>query len=112
MPAFAPHGDLHSAVRALESSQARAFSPNLCGLPCKADGHASQTKGRGAILPSTALTHPLGETSPGRLMHVGTLHSPPDHPLLQKSPDFSLVLGGPLYQLWRRSHLAGDACSW
>ncbi len=23
--------------------------------------------------------------------------------------DFSLVLGGPLYQLWRRGHLAGDA---
>jgi hypothetical protein len=23
--------------------------------------------------------------------------------------DFSLVLGGPLYQLWRRTHLAGDA---
>jgi hypothetical protein len=29
--------------------------------------------------------------------------------LLQESPDFSLVLGGPLYQLFRRSHLAGDA---
>ena len=24
-------------------------------------------------------------------------------------PDFSLVLGGPLYQLWQRAHLAGDA---
>ena len=24
-------------------------------------------------------------------------------------PDFSLVLGGPLYQLWRRSRLSGDA---
>ena len=24
-------------------------------------------------------------------------------------PDFSLVLGGPLYQLFRRSHLSGDA---
>jgi hypothetical protein len=24
-------------------------------------------------------------------------------------PDFSLVLGGPLYQLWRRTHLTGDA---
>ena len=23
--------------------------------------------------------------------------------------DFSLVLGGPLYQLWRRTHLTGDA---
>jgi len=29
--------------------------------------------------------------------------------VLQEPPDFSLVLGGPLYQLWRRSHLAGDA---
>ena len=27
----------------------------------------------------------------------------------QELPDFSLVLGGPLYQLFRRSHLAGDA---
>jgi hypothetical protein len=25
------------------------------------------------------------------------------------SQDFSLVLGGPLFQLWRRAHLAGDA---
>ena len=29
-------------------------------------------------------------------------------PLLQEPPDFSLVLGGPLYQLWRRTRLAGD----
>jgi hypothetical protein len=29
-------------------------------------------------------------------------------PLLRESPDFSLVLGGPLYQLWRRTRLAGD----
>ena len=30
--------------------------------------------------------------------------------LFLKDPaDFSLVLGGPLYQLWRRMHLAGDA---
>jgi len=28
---------------------------------------------------------------------------------LQKSPDFSLVLGGPLYQLFRRTHVSGDA---
>lgn len=32
-----------------------------------------------------------------------------DEPLWQELPDFSLVLGGPLYQLWRRMHLAGDA---
>ena len=30
-------------------------------------------------------------------------------PILKESPDFSLVLGGPLYQLWRRTRLAGDA---
>ena len=29
--------------------------------------------------------------------------------VLQESPDFSLVLGGPLYQLFRRSHLSGAA---
>jgi hypothetical protein len=27
--------------------------------------------------------------------------------ILQESPDFSLVLGGPLYQLFRRAHLSG-----
>jgi hypothetical protein len=30
-------------------------------------------------------------------------------PLPQESPDFSLVLGGPLYQLLRRAHLSGPA---
>jgi len=29
--------------------------------------------------------------------------------LLQESPDFSLVLGGPLYQLFRRTHVSGNA---
>ena len=29
--------------------------------------------------------------------------------LWQEPPDFSLVLGGPIYQLWRRTRLAGDA---
>jgi hypothetical protein len=29
--------------------------------------------------------------------------------VLQESPDFSLVLGGPTFQLFRRSHLSGDA---
>ena len=29
--------------------------------------------------------------------------------LLQETPDFSLVLGGPLFQLSRRAHLGGDA---
>ena len=32
-----------------------------------------------------------------------------DRPLLQEPPDFSLILGGPLYQLFRRAHLDGDA---
>jgi len=29
--------------------------------------------------------------------------------LLQESPDFSLVLGGPVYQLFRRAHVTGNA---
>jgi len=29
--------------------------------------------------------------------------------LLEEPPDFSLVLGGPLFQLFRKSHLAGDS---
>jgi hypothetical protein len=28
--------------------------------------------------------------------------------ILQDAPDFSLVLGGPLFQLFRRAHLSGD----
>ena len=28
--------------------------------------------------------------------------------LVQEAPDFSLVLGGPIFQLFRRSHLSGD----
>ncbi len=32
-----------------------------------------------------------------------------DERLFKEPPDFSLVLGGPLYQLWRRTRLAGDA---
>ena len=31
-----------------------------------------------------------------------------DERLLREPPDFSLVLGGPLYQLWRGTRLAGD----
>ena len=31
-----------------------------------------------------------------------------DEPLLSERADFSLVLGGPLFQLWRRTHMAGD----
>jgi hypothetical protein len=33
----------------------------------------------------------------------------PVEPLLPKPEDFSLVLGGPLYQLWLRTRLSGDA---
>jgi hypothetical protein len=29
--------------------------------------------------------------------------------ILREPPDFSLVLGGPLYQLLRRAHISGDA---
>ena len=31
-----------------------------------------------------------------------------DDPRAAAPPDFSLVLGGPLYQLWLRSRLSGD----
>lgn len=30
-------------------------------------------------------------------------------PALESEPDFSLVLGGPLFQMYRRTHLSGDA---
>ena len=33
----------------------------------------------------------------------------PAKPLLSEPPDFSLILGGPLFQLLRRAHLSGDA---
>lgn len=39
---------------------------------------------------------------------MSTPNPPPDEPSLREPPDFSLVLGGPLYQLWRRARLAGD----
>ena len=32
-----------------------------------------------------------------------------DEPLSGEPVEFSLVLGGPLYQLWRRTRLTGDA---
>jgi hypothetical protein len=35
--------------------------------------------------------------------------SKPDNNMLREPQDFSLVLGGPLFQLLRRSHLSGDA---
>jgi hypothetical protein len=35
--------------------------------------------------------------------------SPDNLGLLQDPYDFSLVLGGPLFQLLRRAHLSGDA---
>lgn len=31
-----------------------------------------------------------------------------EHPILLKEPDFSLVLGGPLFHLFRRAHLSGS----
>ena len=34
--------------------------------------------------------------------------SPGDHEFREHPPDFSLVLGGPLYQLLRRAHLSDD----
>ena len=38
----------------------------------------------------------------------GQVNTPPE-PLAEEPADFSLVLGGPLYQLLRRSHLSDDA---
>jgi hypothetical protein len=32
----------------------------------------------------------------------------PPRPPMKDAIDFSLVLGGPLYQLWRRTHMSGD----
>jgi hypothetical protein len=40
---------------------------------------------------------------------VASPESPFGENLLRESPDFSLVLGGPLYQLLRRAHISGDA---
>src|SRR5512139_391271 len=37
--------------------------------------------------------------------------STPSERLLREAPDFSLVLGGPLFQLLRRAHLSDDAMS-
>jgi hypothetical protein len=34
--------------------------------------------------------------------------SDPVEPLSKESPNFSLILGGPLYQMMRRAHLSGD----
>ena len=34
--------------------------------------------------------------------------TPADEPLLKTPADFSLVLGGPMYQLWRGTRLPGD----
>jgi hypothetical protein len=40
---------------------------------------------------------------------VASPESPFGRDLLREPPDFSLVLGGPLYQLLRRAHISGDA---
>ena len=44
----------------------------------------------------------LGDPSE-RAKHMNALR------MFEDIPDFSLVLGGPLYQLFRRAHLSGDA---
>ena len=40
---------------------------------------------------------------------MNTPSSTSDEPFLKEPLDFSLVLGGPLFQLWQRTRLAGDA---
>ena len=42
-------------------------------------------------------------------MPITSHGSKPDNNMLREPQDFSLVLGGPLFQLLRRSHLSGDA---
>ena len=42
-------------------------------------------------------------------LHAGTRVPVGNESLPQDPYDFSLVLGGPLYQLVRRAHLSGDA---
>ena len=44
---------------------------------------------------------------PGNRGHQ--INAMPEHAILEEEQDFSLVLGGPLFQLFRRAHLAGDA---
>ena len=44
------------------------------------------------------------ESLAGKAAHQPTMSKPP---ILQEPPDFSLVLGGPLYQIYRRTHLSG-----
>jgi len=48
----------------------------------------------------TSALHEIREESRGPALSVP--------PVMQEAPDFSLVLGGPIFQLMRRSHLAGD----
>ncbi len=43
-------------------------------------------------------------------MSTPTSSSP--HPILKEPGDFSLVSGGPLFQLWRRTRLSGDDLQW
>lgn len=44
-------------------------------------------------------------------MQAGTSDTSQNGRVLQNPPEFSLVLGGPLYQLLRRAHLSDDALS-
>jgi hypothetical protein len=50
-----------------------------------------------------------GRITWGPEMKVRTPEPSPHWSLLQNPPDFSLVLGGPLFQLLRRAHLSDDA---
>src|SRR6201993_5195854 len=47
----------------------------------------------------------LTQESPARSKELHTIEEPN---FLEESNDFSLVLGGPVFQLFRKSHLAGD----
>src|SRR4249919_2430943 len=50
-------------------------------------------------------THPPTPWAVWSIKHL----SPRNNNMLRELQDFSLVLGGPLFQLLRRSHLSGDA---
>src|SRR5690348_12849731 len=40
---------------------------------------------------------------------MASLQSAPDAPAKADPNDFSIILGGPLYQILRRAHISGDA---
>ena len=85
----------------------------LTTADCRIIGHTPE----GGIIVDRSVFYPTGGGQPGdngRItwgpeMKVRTPEPSPRWSLLQNPPDFSLVLGGPLFQLLRRAHLSDDA---